>query len=375
MNWKTNLAAMVAIGVALLAGCGGARPEPSASPRMQAEDATAALEVRTLRQENEALKKEQLNASRQLEALTKQLAAEKDEQRRFREMMATNFDLLEQSVALTLAKSIERGTATDGAASRPAGADKTSAVSGQAAAPAKAPEGAPPRSKPAEDAGGPTGHVPSFRSVPPVASQAQRPALGADRSSGAAATAKTAAPRLGNTPLPAPVVADEPKRFEDADLTPPKNPKKLAANPAAKPLYDKGFGFYANKQYDQAVLVFENFLSRYPQDIYSDNAQFWIAEANLQTDKLADAESAYRKVLREYEHKSTLDGFKTPDAIYRLGTIAQKRSQPKLAQYYFHNVAQRFPDTSAGRKAQKEVEGASPATARRDAEQRAASGG
>jgi tol-pal system protein YbgF len=156
-----------------------------------------------------------------------------------------------------------------------------------------------------------------------------------------------------------------PAPINDPDLTPPKNPKTLTANRAAKSLYERGFALYANRQYDQAILVYQNFLSRYPEDVYSDNAQFWIGESYLHMDKVAEAEAAYRKVLREYEHKNSLDGYKTPEAIYRLGTLAQKRSDQRAARYYFANVAQRFPESSAGRKAQRELDG-KPTTAQSD---------
>ncbi|HEX7927885.1 MAG TPA: tetratricopeptide repeat protein, partial [bacterium] len=88
----------------------------------------------------------------------------------------------------------------------------------------------------------------------------------------------------------------------------------------------------------------------------------------LHMEKLADAETAYRKVLREYEHKNSLEGYKTPEAIYRLGTLAQKRNDTPKARYYFANVSQRFPESSAGRKAQRELEGKPQTTAQSEAD-------
>jgi tol-pal system protein YbgF len=152
------------------------------------------------------------------------------------------------------------------------------------------------------------------------------------------------------------------KPYEDPDLDEPAKPRQLTANRAAKPLYEKGFALYGNRQYEESVLVYQNFLTRYPDDIYSDNAQFWIGEAHLRMDKLDEAEAAFRKVLREYAHKSTLEGYKTPDAIYRIGQIYAKRNNEKLARYYLQQVAQRFPDSSAGRKAGRELGDAAPLT-------------
>jgi tol-pal system protein YbgF len=174
-------------------------------------------------------------------------------------------------------------------------------------------------------------------------------------------TARTAAKPAG-MPLAAALVTANAKPYQDPDLIEPANPRQLTANRAAKSLYEKGFVLFGNRQYEQSILVYQNFLSRYPDDIYSDNAQFWIGEAYLRMDKLNEAEAAYRKVLREYAHKSTLEGYKTPDAIYRIGQIFAKRANDKLAKYYLQNVAQRFPDSSAGRKAQRELDGTGPMT-------------
>ena len=142
---------------------------------------------------------------------------------------------------------------------------------------------------------------------------------------------------------------------DDSDLQPPDNPRRLQAHREAKPLYDKGFKHFAKKEYDQAIMVYQNFLNRYPEDIYSDNAQFWIAESYLRQNRMEEAENAYRKVLRHYDHRSSLEGYKTPEAIYRIGLTFLKRKDSRRAKYYFSNVARRFPNSSAGRKAQKEL--------------------
>jgi tol-pal system protein YbgF len=347
-----------------------------------------------LKQENEALKQEQLQNARQIEALQKQLAAQQAEQKRFREMMSTNFDLLEQSVALTLSKSIENGGGRAPATAQAAPASKPSVSASKTPIAAPAPVMAPSAAKPtAEEVSAPQEAPEAVKPAPmdvaapkaigqaPAANQGvwitrDPKAQAAGQPAPSAATARTTPQAAAQKPaqgsaakvaVPA-AAAAQPAAYHDPDLTPPKSPKNLTANRAAKALYERGFALYANKQYDQAALVYQNFLSRYPEDIYSDNAQFWIGESYLHLDKLADAETAYRKVLREYEHKNSLEGYKTPEAIYRLGTLASKRSDTAKARYYFSNVAQRFPESSAGRKAQRELEGKPHTTALSEAD-------
>jgi tol-pal system protein YbgF len=394
--------ATLGLGIAaalVMAGCSFGRSGPATSPRAQAQEAPLPKDLATLRQENDALKQEQLQNARQIEALQKQLAAQQAEQKRFREMMSTNFDLLEQSVALTLSKSIDksndRSADSGGTAKAPAAAQMTAPVARSAgsstsaasktpvAAPAPAP--APAGVKPAAEETiapreAPEAAQPAPMDTPKAIGQTHKPApvamsaAQAAKPQSAPPTAAHAAPgAAAQKPAPKPLVpaaasapaaaAAQPPSFNDPDLTPPKHPKTLTANRAAKALYERGFALYANRQYDQAVLVYQNFLSRYPEDIYSDNAQFWIGESFLNMDKLADAETAYRKVLREYEHKNSLEGYKTPEAIYRLGTLAGKRNDTPKARYYYGNVAGRYPESSAGRKAQRELEGKPQTTA------------
>ncbi len=406
-TWRSGLGWGLAAAI-VLAGCSSGRPDPAVSPRAQAQEGGMSRDLQSLRQENDALKQEQLQNARQIEALQKQLTTEKEEQRRFREMMATNFDLLEQSVALTLSKSIDGG----GGGKPPATAQMTPATArpGTTSASAKTPSAgpaqvtAPGTDKPAakevtapQEVDEPASHpAPAETKAPEALSQKTKPmapmavaaltpmalgtgkaqtgaapsAAGQAKAQPAAATASKGAAK----PMTAAAVVPQEPAFNDPDLTPPKHPKTLTANRAAKALYERGFALYANRQYDQAVLVYQNFLSRYPEDIYSDNAQFWIGESYLHMDKLAEAEGAYRKVLREYEHKNSLEGYKTPEAIYRLGTLAQKRDDARKARYYFAAVVQRFPESSASRKAQRDLEGKPKSTAQSDVEEDKAGG-
>ena len=81
----------------------------------------------------------------------------------------------------------------------------------------------------------------------------------------------------------------------------------------------------------------------------------WISSAPVHI-VVCTSEAAYRAVLRVYDHRSTLEGFKAPDAIYRLGHIYLNKEKIDQAEYYFTNVARRFPQSTAGQKAQRELD-------------------
>jgi tol-pal system protein YbgF len=360
----------------------------------------SAAEIDRLKRENQALKVQQAENQARMDALTKQMAQEREEQRRFREMMTTNFDLLEQSVSKSLGDQMQRNQT---AQAKPAQSAKTPA-SGPAAVPPPATDNGPARAAQPQATQGPTaleplpywddkapaagktapGPAAKFDPKKPMDAKAKPAgaATGADAKSKAAsapATSPAAAPAGPNSPTAAgggkaagedsrsseaPLAAvavmaaqdEKPAVFNDPDLQPPAHPRELKSNPEAKPLYDKGFVYMAKGDYEESIRIYKDFLARFPNDAHSDNAQFWIGEAHLQMKQTEQAEAAFRQVLRNYDHKSTIDGYKTPDAIYKLGQISLLRSDPRRAEYYLGNVAERFPESTAGQRAQRELD-------------------
>jgi tol-pal system protein YbgF len=332
---------LILVGLALLlllGGCTLGRTRGAAAPQEAPTAATLTAEVRTLRQENGTLREQQRALQARLDELQRTLAQSEDDQRHFRESMTTNFDLLEQSVALTLSKTLTADLTTGGQAR-----EQGSARSGPVAAPSG---GAAPTASvtlPAADARRP---MPAVLAAAPN----QAPAAAARERADTGSLAVVPVAAMTRAPEP-----DRPAPILDPDLLPPESPTPLKAHREAKPLYERGFALFARKDYDQALLVFQNFLQRFPNDIYSDNAQFWIGEAYLNLERGEDAERAYRAVLRNYEHRSTLEGYKTPDAIYRLGQLAQRQGDLRRTRHYFEVLSERFPDSSAGRRAAHEL--------------------
>ena len=337
--WMIMLAAAFA-----LTSCAGTR-SPQAVNRPSPEEAAMRRSIEELKQENDALKTAQESNQVKIAELNRTIETERVEQQRYRNMMSTNFELLEQSVAQTLA-SREQEPAASTLAMAP--------MPRQAPLPRQAPtQQSAMVKKPAATSAGAKRAVKASSAKqprdPPVVTMMLRPA------------AKQAPTPIANRRPMVPVAAASRKSasrkvFTDPDLTPPAAPQALSPHPEAKGLYEKAFGFFARKDYGKAIEAYQSFLQRFPKDIYSDNAQFWIAESHLREGDLVAAETAYRQVLRNYAHRSTLAGYKTPDSILRIGQVMLKRGETEKSGYYFRNAAERFPETSAGRKAKKELE-------------------
>ena len=146
------------------------------------------------------------------------------------------------------------------------------------------------------------------------------------------------------------------EKWEDHDLERPKSPIILEVLPGAKSLYKTAFKSYSRRQFTDAILEFGDFLNRFPNDQDADNSQFWIGQAYFYLKDYAEAESAFRKVLRNYEHGNTREGYKTPDAILMIGQIYLKRNKPIKARYYFRHILQNYPQSRSAEKARREIQ-------------------
>ena len=117
--------------------------------------------------------------------------------------------------------------------------------------------------------------------------------------------------------------------FSDPDLNPPDDPLILIRHPGVKKIYNQGMTALIQKNHLHAIMVFENFTKRFPNNIDTDNAFYWIGRSYFALNKLDKSELAFRKVLTLFEHRPTSQGYKTPDSIYMLGKIQFRKKFSK----------------------------------------------
>lgn len=144
---------------------------------------------------------------------------------------------------------------------------------------------------------------------------------------------------------------EEKETFTDPNLKEPQNPYQLKSRPEIKKLYDQGMDAMINREYPDAIASFQSMLKQFPDDEYSDNALFWLGHIHFTRGRFDEAEAAFQKVLSQYEHRPTSQGYKTPDAIYMLGKTSQARKDKERATYYFQEVIRRFPGSTAATNA------------------------
>ena len=143
--------------------------------------------------------------------------------------------------------------------------------------------------------------------------------------------------------------------FEDPDLSEPENPVILIRHPGVKKIYNQGMNEVIQRQHESAIRIFENYVKRFPEDMDSDNALYWIGHSYFQLKQNQNAELAFRKILTGYEHRPTSQGYKTPDAIYMLGKISERRRDPVASKYYYRTVIARYPGSVAARNATRDL--------------------
>ena len=176
----------------------------------------------------------------------------------------------------------------------------------------------------------------------------------------AAETAIQVAANLSSseTRLQQPVVISKESKepeFEDPDLSEPENPVILIRHPGVKKIYNQGMNEVIQRQHESAIRIFENYVKRFPEDMDSDNALYWIGHSYFQLKQNQKAERAFRKILTGYEHRPTSQGYKTPDAIYMLGKISERRRDPVASKYYYRTVIARYPGSVAARNATRDL--------------------
>lgn len=149
------------------------------------------------------------------------------------------------------------------------------------------------------------------------------------------------------TPKTAPTV--EPPRV--VRLEPPQ--KSEEERPAEEPgpasdLYRRAFNAYREGHYGRAILDFEEFLARFPDHDYADNAQYWVGESYYSQGEYEQAVVEFSKVLDRYPREA-----KASDAMLKIGMAYDKLGDRERARVFWERLVSRYPQSEAARQAEK----------------------
>ena len=104
------------------------------------------------------------------------------------------------------------------------------------------------------------------------------------------------------------------------------------------------------RRYQEAIGAFELFIQQYPHGKFTDNARYWLGEANYVTQNNEAALVAFQQVL-EYHPQSP----KVPGALLKIGYIKDAMGDEAGARASLQRVIDDYPDSSATGMAKKRL--------------------
>jgi tol-pal system protein YbgF len=104
------------------------------------------------------------------------------------------------------------------------------------------------------------------------------------------------------------------RHVEAQDVSEPRRVSVRAPDTTPLVLYKQSLDHLKGGRHADAAAGFRDFLRRYPQHDYSDNAQYWLAECYYDLKDYVTAVREFRRVVDEYPQ-----GNKVPDALLKAG--------------------------------------------------------
>ena len=118
------------------------------------------------------------------------------------------------------------------------------------------------------------------------------------------------------------------------------------ANMNGKEDYSKAFGYLKEGRYSKSISEFETFIKNYPDSKFSDNAQYWLGEANYVSRNYKKALNEFQKLIANFPDSSKISG-----ARLKIGyTYFELKNWP-AASKSLQQVITLYPNTTVAKKA------------------------
>ncbi len=114
--------------------------------------------------------------------------------------------------------------------------------------------------------------------------------------------------------------------------------------------YQKAFNLLKQANYDQAVKAFNEYLEKYPDSEYADNAQYWLGETFYVTGKYDNAINAYQTLIDNYPESR-----KVAHGMLKLGFSYQELGNLPEAKKRLEELKTRYPGSTAARLADERL--------------------
>lgn len=168
----------------------------------------------------------------------------------------------------------------------------------------------------------PDGTVITPGGLPPLGSEAQPAGQGQPQLPASAGT-----PAVGQAP-------------DSASPASPAQPAQVTVGGAdQQALYDQGFDYLKQSKYTEAIDLFTQLVTQFPNDGLADDASYWIGEANYVNRQYEAAIRSFRKVVTQYPQSD-----RVPEALLKVGYVQYDIGDYKSAKSTFEDVLRRYPD-------------------------------
>lgn len=147
----------------------------------------------------------------------------------------------------------------------------------------------------------------------------------------------------------APVTATDPATAPPVVAAPPSPPVPVVSSREGD--YQKAFARLKEGKYPDAIRDFKSFMTTYPSGEFSDNAQYWLAEAYYVTKDFGAAHEAFNGVIKTFPQSA-----KISDAMLKIGYIEYETGQYATAREVLGDLIKRYPGSSAAKLADKRLE-------------------
>lgn len=126
--------------------------------------------------------------------------------------------------------------------------------------------------------------------------------------------------------------------------------KSPAESEAEKKDYDVAWRLVEKKDYRAAIARFREFLKKYTESEYADNAQYWIGESHYALREFDQAILAFDDVERKYPN-----GDKVPAALLKQGFAFVELGDKVDARLILRKLLDRFPNSPEAAKAKQKL--------------------
>ncbi len=114
--------------------------------------------------------------------------------------------------------------------------------------------------------------------------------------------------------------------------------------------YDQAFQALKELRYADAAEAFQDFLARYPDSDYADNAQYWLGESYYVTRNYEIALASFQELIRKYPTSS-----KAGDGLLKIGFTHYELKQWAEARAALEQVQQQYPNSTLSRLAESRL--------------------